>query len=110
MFKIIFIVMSWILVGFISWLFLMFSYLRKSKYDPRVLKNFEIGEDLGLSILSGWFAPMIILLCCMTYKFESQKYNFYKWVYDILYRIANIGVDKTSNNEEKEGSDKDEIV
>ena len=46
----------------------------------------------------------------MTYKFESQKYNFYKWVYDILYRIANIGVNKTSNNEEKEGSDKDKIV
>ena len=34
MFKIIFIVMSWILVGFISWLFLMFSYLRKANMIP----------------------------------------------------------------------------
>lgn len=109
MFKIIFIVISWILVGFISWLFLILSYLRKSKYNPRVLKNFEIGEDLGLLILSGWFSPIIILLCCMTYKFESQKYNFYKWLYDILYKIANVGVNKRFTKEE-EGSDKDEVV
>lgn len=110
MFKIIFIVASWILVGFISWLFLILSYLRKSKYNPRVLKNFEIGEDLGLSILSGWFAPMIILLCCMTYKFESKKYNFQKWIYDILYKIANIGVKEKSNKKEEDGSDRDEII
>ncbi len=106
MFKIIFIVMSWILVGFISWLFLILSYLRKSKYNHRVLKSFEIGENLVPLILSGWFAPMIILLCCMTYKFKSQKYNFYKWVYDILYKIANIGV----NKKEEDGSDRDEII
>lgn len=106
MFKIIFIVVSWILVGFISWLFLILSYLRKSKYNHRVLKSFEIGENLVPLILSGWFAPMIILLCCMTYKFKSQKYNFYKWVYDILYKIANIGV----NKKEEDGSDRDEII
>lgn len=95
-----------ILVGFISWLFLILSYLRKSKYNHRVLKSFEIGENLVPLILSGWFAPMIILLCCMTYKFKSQKYNFYKWVYDILYKIANIGV----NKKEEDGSDRDEII
>ena len=106
MFKIIFIVVSWILVGFISWLFLILSYLRKSKYNHRVLKSFEIGENLVPLILSGWFAPMIILLCCMTYKFKSQKYNFYKWVYDIIYKIANIGV----NKKEEDGSDRDEII
>ena len=49
---------------------------------------------------------MIILLCCMTYKFESQKYNFYKLVYDVLYKIANIGV----NKKEEDGSDRDEII
>lgn len=110
MFKIIFIVISWILVGFISWLFLMISYLRKSKYDPRVLKKIEIGEDLVLFIMSGWFSPIIILLCCITYKFESKKYNFQKWLYDILYKIANIGVDKKSNKEKEDGSDRDEII
>lgn len=106
MFKIIFIVMSWILVGFISWLFLIISYLRKSKYNPRDLKEIEI----GVFIMSGWFSPIIILLCYMTYKFESKKYNFQKWIYDILYKIANIGVDKKSNKKEKERSDKDEII
>jgi hypothetical protein len=85
---------------------LILSYLRKSKYNHRVLKSFEIGENLVPLILSGWFAPMIILLCCMTYKFKSQKYNFYKWVYDILYKIANIGV----NKKEEDGSDRDEII
>lgn len=94
MFKIIFIVMSWILVGFISWMFLILSYLRKSEYDYNVKKVTEIGEALVVVILSGWFAPIIILLCCMTYKFESQKYNFYELVYDVLYKIANIGVNK----------------
>lgn len=106
MFKIIFIVISWILVGFISWMFLILSYLRKSEYNYNILKVIEIWEALVIIILSGWFAPMIILLCCMTYKFESQKYNFYKWVYDILYRIANIGV----NKKEEDGSDRDEII
>lgn len=109
MFKIIFIVVSWILVGFISWLFLILSYLRKSKYNHRVLKSFEIGENLVPLILSGWFAPVIILLCYMTYKFESQKYNFYKWIYDILYKIANIGVNKKLNKEEGR-TEKDEVV
>ena len=106
MFKIIFIVISWILVGFITWLFLMLSYLRKSEYDYNVKKVTEIGEALVVMILSGWFSPMIILLCCMTYKFESQKYNFYKLVYDVLYKIANIGV----NKKEEDGSDRDEII
>lgn len=106
MFKIIFIVMSWILVGFISWTFLILCYLRKSEYDYNVKKVAEIGEALVIIILSGWFAPMIILLCCMTYKFESQKYNFYKLVYDILYKIANIGV----NKKKEDGSDRDEII
>lgn len=106
MFKIIFIVMSWILVGFISWMFLILSYLRKSEYDYNVKKVTEIGEALVVVILSGWFAPIIILLCCMTYKFESQKYNFYELVYDVLYKIANIGV----NKKEEDGSDRDEII
>ena len=45
----------------------------------------------------------------MTYKFESQKYNFYKWIYDILYKIANIGVNKKLNKEEGR-TEKDEVV
>ena len=52
MFKIIFIVMSWILVGFISWTFLILSYLRKSEYDYNVKKVTEIGEALVVMILS----------------------------------------------------------
>lgn len=107
MFKIIFIVVSWILVGFISWLFLILSYLRKSKYNPNVLKEFDI-ELFVPVLLCGWFSPMIILFCYII-EFGSRKYDFYKWIYDILYKIANVGVNKKSNKE-KECVNKDESV
>lgn len=106
--EIIFIVASWFLIGFLSYLFLVISYLRKTKYNPNVLKEFDI-EFFEIVLLCGWFSPMIILFCYIIDKFGSRKYDFYKWIYDILYKIANVGVKKKSNKEE-ERADKDEVV
>lgn len=106
--EIIFIVASWFLIGFLSYLFLVISYLRKTKYNPNVLKEFDI-EFFVIVLLCGWFSPMIILFCYIIDKFGSRKYDFYKWIYDILYKVANIGVKKKSNKEE-ECADKDEVV
>lgn len=107
--EIIFIIASWFLVGFLSYLFLVISYLRKTKYNPNVLKEFDI-ELFVIVLLCGWFSPMIILFCYIIDKFGSRKYDFYKWIYDILYKVANIGVKKKLNKEEEEKSDKDEVV
>lgn len=100
------IIVSWIFVGFLSWLFLLLSTLRKSEYNKEDLKDYFNVRDLLCICLCGWFSLVIILLCYIADKFESRKCSFREWLYDILYKIANIGV----NKKEEDGSDRDEII
>lgn len=104
------IIVSWIFVGFLSWLFLLLSTLRKSEYNKEDLKDYFNVRDLLCICLCGWFSPVIIfviiLLCYIADKFESRKLHFREGLYDILYKIANIGV----NKKEEDGSDRDEII
>ena len=97
---IIFIIASWIFVGFLSWLFLLLSTLRKSEYN-----YFNVG-DLLCICLCGWFSPVIIfviiLLCFIADKFESRKCSFREWLYDILYKIANVGVNQEENKKKED--------
>ena len=104
------IIVSWIFVGFLSWLVLLLSTLRKSEYNKEDLKDYFNVRDLLCICLCGWFSPVIIfviiLLCYIADKFESRKLHFREGLYDILYKIANIGV----NKKEEDGSDRDEII
>ena len=88
-------------------LFLIISYLRKSEYDKKHLKKFFYATDWSLvCIATGYFAPIVVFI---NYISHCRKDKIFEWIYDILYKIANIGVEKKSDNEKK-GSDKDEIV
>ena len=54
------IIVSWIFVGFLSWLFLLLSTLRKSEYNKEDLKDYFNVRDLLCICLCGWFSPVII--------------------------------------------------
>lgn len=103
---IIFIIASWIFVGFLSWLFLLLSTLRKSEYNKEDLKDYFNVGDLLCTCLCGWFSTVIIfviiLLCFIADKFESRKLHFREWLYDILYKIANVGVNQEENKKKED--------
>ena len=100
------IIVSWIFVGFLSWLFLLLSTLRKSEYNKEDLKDYFNVRDLLCICLCGWFSPVIIfviiLLCCIADKLESRKCSFRGWLYDILYKIANVGVNQKENKKKED--------
>lgn len=101
--------LSWILVGFLTLLFLIFSYLRKTEYNKKHLKKFFDDTDWTfVCVATGHLAPIIVFVIYISNKLSSKKDNIFGWLYDILYKIANIGVKKKLNKEEE--LNEDEII
>lgn len=99
----------WLLVGFLTLLFLIFSYLRKTEYNKKYLKKFFDYTDWTLvCFATGYLAPIIVFVIYISNKLSSKKDNIFGWIYDILYKIANIGVKKKLNKEEE--LNEDEII
>lgn len=103
-------ILSWILVGFLTLLFLIINYLRKSEYDKKHLKKFFDVTDWLFVIAMGYFSPIIVFIKYISNNLNSKKDNIYECLYNTLYKIANIGVNKTSNNKEEGRAEKDEVV
>ncbi len=101
---------SWCLVGLVTLLFLIIKYLRKSEYNKKAFKKFFNAIDWFFIIVMGYFAPIIVFIKYISSNLNSKKNNIYEWMYDLLYKIANIGVDKKLNKKEEDGSDRDEII
>lgn len=74
--------------------------------NPVHLKDYFNVRDLLCICLCGWFSPVIIfviiLLCYIADKFESRKCSFREWLYDILYKIANVGVNQKENKKKED--------
>lgn len=88
----------WILVGFLTLLFLIFSYLRRTEYNKKHLKKFFDDTDWTfVCVATGYLAPIIVFVIYISNKLSSKKDNIFGWLYDILYKIANIGVKKKLN-------------
>lgn len=103
-------ILLWILVGFLTLLFLIIKYLRKSEYNKKAFKKIFNAIDWLFIIAMGYFAPIIVFIEYISSNLNSKKNNIYEWLYDVLYKIANIGVNKKSNKKEEDGSDRDEII
>ena len=94
--------LSWILVGFLTLLFLIFSYLRKTEYNKKHLKKFFDDTDWTfVCVATGYLAPIIVFLIYISNKLSSKKDNIFGWLYDILYKIANVGVNQKENKKKR---------
>ena len=99
----------WLLVGFLTLLFLILSYLRKTEYNKKYLKKFfDYTDWTFVCFATGYLAPIIVFVIYISNKLSSKKDNIFGGLYDILYKIANIGVKKKLNKEEE--LNEDEII
>lgn len=95
--------LSWILVGFLTLLFLIFSYLRKTEYNKKHLKKFFDDTDWPfVCVATGYLAPIIVFVIYISNKLSSKKDNIFGWLYDILYKIANVGVNQEENKKKED--------
>lgn len=93
----------WILVGFLTLLFLIFSYLRKTEYNKKHLKKFFDDTDwIFVCVATGYLAPIIVFVIYISNKLSSKKDNIFGWLYDILYKIANVGVNQEENKKKED--------
>lgn len=93
----------WILVGFLTLLFLIFSYLRKTEYNKKHLKKFFDDTDWTFAcVVTGYLAPIIVFVIYISNKLSSKKDNIFGWLYDILYKIANVGVNQKENKKKED--------
>lgn len=55
-----------------------------------------------MCVATGYFAPIIVFVIYISNKLSSKKDNIFGWLYDILYKIANVGVNQKENKKKED--------
>lgn len=82
-------VISWILVGFISMVVSWFLDMRGEEYDPYYFKEDGMFLACLLMTMFGYITPII-----MVFYYVPKKLNFRFSFTKFIYKLANIGIDK----------------
>ena len=55
-----------------------------------------------LCVATGYLAPIIVFVIYISNKLSSKKDNIFGWLYDILYKMANVGVYQKENKKKED--------
>lgn len=55
-----------------------------------------------MCVATGYLAPIIVFVIYISNKLSSKKDNIFGWLYDILYKIANVGVNQKENKKKED--------
>ena len=55
-----------------------------------------------LCVATGYLAPIIVFVIYVSNKLSSKKDNIFGWLYDILYKIANVVVNQKENKKKED--------
>lgn len=89
-------VITWLVVGFISLVASWFLDMRGEEYDPYYFKDDGMFLACFLMIMFGYITPIIMLFYYLPKKINF-KFSFTKFIYD----LANINTKKTNKKLER---------